>query len=443
MKPVTILSYGMGVESSAILARWILEPETCPCELLDLIVVTAQTGDEFPDTGVLVETYLLPLLRQHHIRFVQLARHGHLEADGITVLDDSRQPTRVHLEGDYKLSDELRANGVIPATAGIHRCALRAKAWAIEQWLTKHLCASEFKHAIGYNAEETRRIAKSEYAFAAREIREVRMGFGFNVDEKRRIEQASEYDGLRGRTSGPRRIEADHESAPITRTAIYPLMDWGWTRQHCLDYLQQTFGVVWQRSCCTFCPYGCTKQNRLLLVERFRRHPEQTADALMLEYVSLALNPRSMLYCTKSLYDVVEAAEISEALTLFRARLNSSQWAVYRVRRIFNAKQGGDSATASKGTVQRAVEKLAVLSTRRSAERRVRVLGSSLDAEFETVGDITYAHTVRKGEGYPTREEFYVAAPAVVDTKARYGIPAFDSKWSPEQAELPLVQICA
>lgn len=394
MNTVTILSYGMGVESSAILTRWILEPETCPCELSDLVVVTAQTGDEFPDTGVLVETYLLPLLRQHHIRFVQLARHGHLEADGITVLDDTHEPHRVYLEGDYKLSDELRNNGTIPQASGVHRCALKFKAWVIEQWLAKNLCASDFKHAIGYNAEETRRIEKSEYAFAAREIREVRMGFGFNVDEKRRIEQANEYDGLRGSASKV----ADDESHPITRTAIYPLMDWGWTRQHCLDYLQKTFGVEWQKSACTYCPYGCNKQNRSLLVERFRRHPEQTADSLMLEYVSLALNPRSMLYCTKSLYDVVEAGGITDALSLFRARLEASEWAVYRVRRIFNAKQGGDSTSASKGTVQRAVEKLATLPTRSSAERRVRVLGHSLGAEFETVGDITYAHTVRKGE---------------------------------------------
>ncbi len=353
--------------------------------------------------------------------------------------DDTHEPHRVYLEGDYKLSDELRVNGTAPQTAGVHRCALKFKAFVIEQWLNHSLCVSNFNHVIGYNADETRRIAKSEYAFAAREIREVCMGFGFNVDEKRRIDQASEYDGLRTSTSKV----ADGESHSITRTAIYPLMDWGWTRQNCVDHLQQTFGVEWTKSCCTYCPYGCNKQNLPLLLERFRPHPEQTADALMLEYVSLALNPRSMLYCTKSLYDVVEAGGISEALMVFRARFEAAKWAVYRVRRIFNAKQGGDSATALKGTVQRAVEKLAILSTRGSAERRVRVLGRSLDAEFETVRDITYAHTVRKGESYPTREEFYVAAPAVVDTKARYGIPAFDSQWSPEQAELPLVQICA
>lgn len=47
----TILSYGMGVESSAILVRWILSPETRPCPLEDLIVITSQVGDEYKDTG--------------------------------------------------------------------------------------------------------------------------------------------------------------------------------------------------------------------------------------------------------------------------------------------------------------------------------------------------------------------------------------------------------
>ena len=96
-----------------------LEPETRrPCDLRDLIVITAQTGNEYPDTGRDVERHILPLLRQHGIRFVQLARHGHLEADGITVLSDTRQPTTVYLDGDYRLSDELRKNGTVPMCSG-------------------------------------------------------------------------------------------------------------------------------------------------------------------------------------------------------------------------------------------------------------------------------------------------------------------------------------
>ena len=131
----TILSYGMGVESSAILLRWIMSPATRPCPLEDLIVITSQVGDEYTDTGRDVNTHILPLMRALGIRYVQVARHGHFEADGITVLDDSRTPARVFLEGDYKLSDELKANGTVPQYGGVHRCALKFKAWVIGQWL--------------------------------------------------------------------------------------------------------------------------------------------------------------------------------------------------------------------------------------------------------------------------------------------------------------------
>ena len=58
-----ILSYGMGVESTAILLRWVWEPHTRPCSLEDLIVVTSQVGDEYRDTGRDVTNHVLPLMR--------------------------------------------------------------------------------------------------------------------------------------------------------------------------------------------------------------------------------------------------------------------------------------------------------------------------------------------------------------------------------------------
>jgi hypothetical protein len=109
----TILSYGMGVESSitAILVRWLTDPSTCPSRLSNVLVISAQVGDEYEDTRRAVESHILPLLREHNIRYVQVARHGPLEEDGITVLSDTMQPERLFIEGDYKLSDELRTNG--------------------------------------------------------------------------------------------------------------------------------------------------------------------------------------------------------------------------------------------------------------------------------------------------------------------------------------------
>ncbi len=87
----TVLSFGMGVESSALLLRWLEEPESRDFDLEhDLIVITSQTGGEYPDTKKLCEEHLLPRMRRHQVRYVQVARAGHLEADGIKVLRNKK-----------------------------------------------------------------------------------------------------------------------------------------------------------------------------------------------------------------------------------------------------------------------------------------------------------------------------------------------------------------
>ena len=306
----TVLSYGMGVESSAILLRWIMNPATRPCLLEDLIVITAQVGDEYTDTGRDVNTHILPLMRALGIRYVQVARHGHFEADGITVLDDSRTPARVYLEGDYKLSDELKRNGTVPQYGGVHRCALKFKAWVIEQWLETNLrgCA---RHAIGYNAEETGRIARSEYAFGER------IAFGFNADERNRISRSCEYNTL-------------------SREAFYPLLEWGWDRSACIEYILSVLGITWKKSACIYCPFNALRDDA---IKRQREHPHQVADAMRIEHLSLALNPRATLYKGRSLIQITVDAGNDVAVQAYRESIASEEWALYRVRRIYSVKE--------------------------------------------------------------------------------------------------------
>src|SRR5947209_5538171 len=102
-----VLSYGMGVDSTALLLRWLEQPRSRDFGLDQLLMVTAHTGNEFPDTRRLVERHILPRLREFRIRYVQVARAGPLQEDGLTVLDDSREPRQLFIEGDFKLSQEL------------------------------------------------------------------------------------------------------------------------------------------------------------------------------------------------------------------------------------------------------------------------------------------------------------------------------------------------
>ena len=394
----TILSYGMGVESTAILLRWCLEEDTRPCPLDRIVVITAQVGDEYKDTGRDVETYMLPMMRQHGIRFVQVARHGHQEADGITVLEDSREPIKIFLEGDYRLSDELKRNGTVPQYAGVHRCALKFKAWVIEQWLEANL-RGHAHHAFGYNAEERKRISQSEHAF------QERIAFGFNADETRRIDRSCEYNTL-------------------TRQAFYPLMEWGWTRARCVDYIREKLGVIWRKSACVYCPFNALKNDA---IDRHLEHPEQVADALLLEHMSMALNPRGTLYKGTSLIQIATKAGNDAALNGYRQRIDSLKWAQYRVRRIYSGK----------GRADRAVEKLAVFASAIEARANLGGVAACLGLPIEELRGIPYVWRQRRSETeFPTREEFWTIAPALVEAKARGGLARFDSKWSENQMGL-------
>src|SRR5262245_52406762 len=189
----TILSYGMGVESSTLIMKWIENESLRDFDLAeDLIVITAQVGDEYPDQKILVEQHILPRMRAHRIRYVQVARAGHLEADGIVVLDDTREPRKVYLEGAYKLSEELRAAGTVPQFAGEHRCSLKFKKFVIEAWIQREMDGEQYRHALGYNADVQKRVEKSERAFAERVP--LRVAFGFNANESVRISKAQRYD---------------------------------------------------------------------------------------------------------------------------------------------------------------------------------------------------------------------------------------------------------
>ena len=372
----TILSYGMGVESTAILLRWMLEPETCPCELDKLIVITSQVGNEWPDTGRDVQTHILPMMRERGVRFVQVARAGHNEKDGITVLDDTRSPERCFMEGDYTLAEELRDAGTVPQYSGTHRCALKFKSFVVDAWLD----------AGGDPDGE-------------------KVAFGFNTNEMDRVKKGQTYDTAQ-------------------RTSFFPLLEWGWDRQNCIDYIKSIFGVVWKKSACVFCPFSCNKQSADDLAARQADFPEEVADAMMLEHLSISLNPGGVLYSNKALRDFVAERNNNAAIEAFQRKLASVPWTIYRVRRLWKGM----------ATADRAVEKQGSFAGRKEAERALRAEAMGAVA---TLRDITYDFVrPRDKTQFPSKEEYFVASPSVVETKARYGIPKFDGRWNNQQISL-------
>lgn len=388
-------SYGMGGESTAWLHETLTDPTRRPAELLpdlsNLIVATAQTGDEWSLTGELVEEHILPLIRERNVRFVEVARKGPAKADGVAVLQDTRQPYRVHLDGDYKLSYENRDSGTMPILSGHHTCAQKSKGEPLDWWRAKELGDDPYLHMMG-----------------------------FNVDEENRIKRDSAY--IMGGQ----------------RTPFYPVRDAGMTRAECVEYLYRALvdtngvplGVIWPKSCCRQCPYisvaGWPDQLRLFL-----DRPREAMQHLVDEYVTLALNPRSGLFGPgRSLIGRLERANATEVLSFAANRMRAMPWAVYRVRRRFTGP----------ANAPRSVQRLMV-GPRQEIRRNLATIadyaglpltrGEEIPGAPKRIRDTDRFPRIwinRRAEStYPSLEEFLVAAPAQMGDKER---STFEAKWT-------------
>lgn len=367
----TILGYGLGEDSTAVLLRWIFEPHTRPCPLENLLVITAMTGDEWPITGALVQQYVLPLLRAHSIRFVQVARAGPSERDGVTVLDDSRHPTRVHLEGDYRLQDELRAAGTIPQSGGARRCSQKAKGWPLDQTIAEITGGRPYRHAIGFESGETSR-----------------------ADRDSRFRQGG-------------------------REPFYPLISWEWDRAQCSSYIQRTLGVKWVKSACVYCPFALqNKIGRQRVLSLFDEYPVSGILALELEHLAVSLNPKQGLVAGKRLVDLLAQEDRQGILARFHQHLDTLPWAIYDVRRALWARPGDP------GRIGGAARKLQTLATGTRTEMSLRLRG--MRGDLDAVDGIERLWHRRRDDAVTTVEWFRVAAPVgAVDKEG----PRFRAAW--------------
>lgn len=160
----TIINWGLGVDSTAYIAEMLTDPAAHGIDLERTAVLYMATGSEWPETRLLVEEFMLPLLREHGVRFVQLARNGHLKADGFTVLDDSRHPERLSTRGPWTLWDDLESVGTVPQQAGTRKCSLWAKGDVGDWWLTQVFGGRPFRQIMGFNADEVGRRFRDETA---------------------------------------------------------------------------------------------------------------------------------------------------------------------------------------------------------------------------------------------------------------------------------------
>lgn len=363
----------MGLDSACIALRWLEEPESRDGIDIDTVTLTvAMTGDEYDETRRMMETHLLPRLREQNVRLVQLSRAR--QSGGYVVLDDSRSPRRMVMRGPWRLSDEFAAAGTVPQLSS-HLCSIRSKAEPLDWWAADEYGEEPVFHVVGYAAEEDKRAAK------------------------------------------------DMKHASALRWPLYPLRSWGWDRTRCDAYVSALIGERWGRSCCAECCFGFNKANLPDLIARWRSEPELAADVLWMEHTALALNERMRLYGKTSAHQLAREYRLTGALERYRARLESSRFAVYEVRRVLHAGKDGPHV---KGPIWRSVKGLATGSrAAMTAELAERAIAAGGRVTFDEDG-IARALVLAREKSYPTTERLFALAPVgAVDKQLK----AFDKHW--------------
>ena len=367
-------SWGLGVHSTALLLLMVLYPACYAFDIRRLVVVVAQTGSEFADIKALVEEHIFPILRYVQIRVVQVARHGLYKEDGIVVLDDTRNPTTLYIEGDYTLITELMEAGTVPQVAqGKHICAQKYKGEVIDGWVDLWHEGQPYRNILGYHAGEPERMTKAQ--------------------------------------SYTTRVMA-HES---------PLIEMGWGHQMCLDFIWHLIGIDWVKSCCGYCPFAGGRQ---FILDRYAAEPDRGIEALLMEYCSMALNGNMTLFGSgKSLYDSVLAQDtripgsLESVINGFQQRLDTLEWSIYRIQRIYYERPDRKKRPMTDRNVE--------IIMRGSRQEVAQALGRMLGEHVEDAGHrrvYTRRRTITD-RSKTTIEEFCVAAPAGIVEKQKKRFP--------------------
>jgi len=276
-----VLSFGLGLDSTSLLIRWLTDPSSRDFALEDLVLVTAMTGHESAATVDAMNRLVLPRLRHHAIRYIQTARsqrRTNRAGDGIVILDDSRSPQKLYAGGQYTLGDEMLSAATIPQRGGSRICSVHSKGDALDPVIARITQGQPYRHVVGFEANEAARAAKDRL----------------------------------------------HDTE--LRSGWYPLQDWGWTRSDCHRYLLvlDVLGESVPKSCCGFCPFAMsTAAGWAQVIERYRQEPQLGADAMFLEHVARSINPSQTLIEGSSVADLVIEAGLSEVSDLFDAELHN------------------------------------------------------------------------------------------------------------------------
>jgi hypothetical protein len=238
---LTVLSYGGGQDSCAILARLLHDPEYRKTYAPnDLLVLMSDTGDEHPET---IE----------HVRFAARA----CAAAGIP-FRFIRPHMGCHSEAWSSLFGQYHRNATIGSKLYSRTCTANLKLAPIYRYIEAWI-GRKYGFPTGAGKIATKKFVDYHGA--------IRVLIGIAADEGRRIANAAQLEGWM--------------AASLERR--YPLHETGWDRAACQAYIRTVGWEVPVPSNCLRCHFS-TPQDLLLL---HRRHPEKWAEWVAAERAKL------------------------------------------------------------------------------------------------------------------------------------------------------------
>lgn len=227
---LTVLSYGAGQDSTALLLLYVNDPEFrktyAPGKF---VVVMADTGDEHPYTNQHV-AWTKDCCQKHNIPFF------HLTSDQgffIGSWPDLITPQLREEGGKYTPTLVQR---------GSKTCTLNLKIGPIYKWLDEYV--NELAK-YGYTVQKRRGCSKQALLRYGYEFGKIRMLIGYGKGEERRQAKSLALQKVQwGKRGYWQHIQRE-----------FPLIDMGWDRERCRSYIEGCIGHEVMPSNCMRCPY--------------------------------------------------------------------------------------------------------------------------------------------------------------------------------------------
>lgn len=228
---LTILSMGLGQDSFTILLLLIFDKDfRKKYAPNDLIIIFSDTGNEHPETYKFRDEIVIPLCKKHNLEFVTISNdmgyHGN---------------TWQSLTHQWENGKATVGSMAYPKTC-THNLKLNPQYKYVEELLPKR-----------YKDLENRK-RKANFTQFAKYHGKIKFLVGIAKGEESRV------------------ADAESETALWKKQSVvveYPLIDVGFDRQSCQDYIKAADMPLPIPSNCMFCPFGCNHMELLWLEKSY------------------------------------------------------------------------------------------------------------------------------------------------------------------------------